>query len=74
MKAWEILPDDIPSPFNIFQCMRIDPDTGVMYDTLIRPRVEAYIDLRAEMDCLVAASACPESGRGQAIRIEIYQE
>ena len=23
---------------------------------------------------LVAASACPESGRGQAIRVEIYDE
>jgi uncharacterized protein YcgI (DUF1989 family) len=44
-----------------------------MYDTMIRPREEAYVDLRAEMDLLVAASACPESGRGQAIRVEIYE-
>jgi uncharacterized protein YcgI (DUF1989 family) len=74
VKPWNILPDDVPSPFNIFQCMRIDPDTGVMYDTLIRPKDEAHVDFRAEMDCLVAASACPESGRGQAIRVEIYDE
>jgi len=66
--------EDIPSPFNIFQCMRIDPDTGIMYDTMIRPKEEAHIDFRAEMDLLVAASACPESGRGQAIRVEIYDE
>ena len=72
VKPWNITPDDVPSPFNIFQCMRIDPDTGVMYDTMIRPQVEAHIDFRAEMDLLVAASACPESGRGQAIRVEIY--
>jgi len=72
VKPWNILPDDVPSPFNIFQCMRIDPDTGVMYDTMIRPKGEANVDFRAEMDCLVAASACPESGRGQAIRVEIY--
>jgi uncharacterized protein YcgI (DUF1989 family) len=72
VKDWKIAPDDIPSPFNIFQCMRIDPDTGVMYDTMIRPKDEAHVDFRAEMDCLVAASACPESGRGQAIRVEIY--
>ncbi len=25
LKQWKIAPDDIPSPFNIFQCMRIDP-------------------------------------------------
>ncbi len=74
VQPWNITPDDVPSPFNIFQCMRIDPDTGVMYDTMIRPKDEAHVDFRAEMDLLVAASACPESGRGQAIRVEIYDE
>jgi len=74
VKPWGILPDDVPSPFNIFQCMRIDPETGVMYDTLIRPKREAHVDFQAEMDLLVAASACPESGRGQAIRVEIYED
>ncbi|HEY1233523.1 MAG TPA: urea carboxylase-associated family protein [Candidatus Binatia bacterium] len=74
VKQWNIAPDDVPSPFNIFQCMRIDPETGVMYDTMVRPKDEAYVDFRAEMDLLVAASACPESGRGQAIRVEIYDQ
>jgi uncharacterized protein YcgI (DUF1989 family) len=74
VKPWGISPDDVPSPFNIFQSMRIDPDSGVMYDTMIRPKDEAHVDFRAEMDLLVAASACPESGRGQAIRVEIYDE
>ena len=72
LAPWKIAPDDVPSPFNIFQCMHIDPDTGIMYDTLTRPKDEAYVDFRAEMDLLVAASACPESGRGQTIRVEIY--
>ena len=74
LAPWKIAPDDVPSPFNIFQCMRIDPDSGVMYDTLTRPKDEAHVDFRAEMDLLVAASACPESGRGQAIRVEIYDK
>jgi uncharacterized protein len=74
LKPWNISADDVPSPFNIFQCMRIDPDTGIMYDTMIRPKEEAHVDFRAEMDCLVAVSACPESGRGQAIRVEIFDE
>jgi uncharacterized protein YcgI (DUF1989 family) len=74
LKPWNIAADDVPSPFNIFQCMRIDPLTGVMYDTTIRPKEEAHVDFRAEMDLLVAASACPESGRGQAIRVEIYDD
>jgi uncharacterized protein YcgI (DUF1989 family) len=72
VKHWGIAPDDVPSPFNIFQCMRIDPDTGAMYDTMIRPKDEARVVFRAEMDLLVAASACPESGRGEAIRLEIH--
>jgi uncharacterized protein YcgI (DUF1989 family) len=74
LRPWNISPDDVPSPFNIFQCMRIDPETGIMYDTMIRPKDEAYVDFHAEMDCLVAVSACPESGRGQAIRVEIFSE
>ena len=74
VKPWNISPDDIPSPFNIFQCMRIDPETGIMYDTMIRPKEEAHVDFRAEMDLLVAVSACPESGRGQGIRVEICDD
>ncbi len=74
LAPWGIAPDDVPSPFNIFQCMRIDPETGVMYDTMIRPKDEAHVTFRAEMDLLAAASACPESGRGQAIRVEIHEE
>ena len=70
---WDIAPVDIPSPFNIFQTMRFDPDTGAIFDTFVRPKEEARVDFRAEMDCLVAVSACPESGRGQAIRVEIFE-
>jgi uncharacterized protein YcgI (DUF1989 family) len=54
--------------------MRIDPETGIMYDTMVRPKEEACVTFRAEMDVLAAASACPESGRGQAIRVEIYAQ
>jgi uncharacterized protein YcgI (DUF1989 family) len=74
VKPWNIDPDDVPSPFNIFQCMRIDPETGIMYDTMIRPKDEAHVAFRAEMDCLVAVSACPESGRGREIRVEILDD
>ena len=69
---WDIAPVDIPSPFNIFQTMRFDPETGAIFDTFVRPKEEAHVDFRAEMDCLVAVSACPESGRGQSIRVEIF--
>ncbi len=44
-----------------------------MLDTFVRPKEGAYVDFRAEMDCLVAVSACPESGRGQEIKVEVYK-
>lgn len=72
LKGYDIPPEDIPSPFNIWQTMKIDPDTGTMLDTTIRPKTEAHVDFRAEMDCLVAVSACPQSGRGEAIRVEVF--
>ncbi len=70
---WGVAPVDIPSPFNIFQTMRIDPDSGALFDTFVRPAKEARVDFRAELDCLVALSACPESGRGQSVRVEIFE-
>ncbi|MCJ7574297.1 urea carboxylase-associated family protein [Candidatus Bathyarchaeota archaeon] len=72
LEPWNIPPEDIPSPFNIFQTMIIDPETGRMFDTFIRPKDKAHIDFRAELDCLVAVSACPESGRGQSINVIVY--
>ena len=74
LKPWNIPPEDIPSPFNIFQTMKIDPETGAMFDTMVRPEKEAHLDFRAEMDCLVGVSACPQSGRGEAVRVEIYDK
>ena len=73
LKGYGIADEDIPSPLNIWQTMKIDPETGAMLDTTIRPEKEAHIDFRAEMDCLVAVSACPQSGRGEAIRVEVSE-
>ena len=67
-----IAPEDIPSPFNIFQTMQIEPDTGLLLDTNIRPSEPTSVDMRADMDCLVAVSACPQSGRGEDATIEIF--
>lgn len=53
-------PDDIPSPFNLFQTMEIDGATGRLSHSRIRPRPGTWIGLRAEGDCLCAISACPD--------------
>ncbi|MFC2013941.1 DUF1989 domain-containing protein [Chloroflexota bacterium] len=74
LKPWNIAPEDIPSPFNIFQTMLIDGSTGQIEFTNIGPRPGTYIELRAEMNCLIAVSACPHANKGGRIKIEVYEE
>ena len=40
--------------------MKIDGITGKMEHTQIRPKPGTYVEFRAEMDLLVAFSACPD--------------
>lgn len=74
LRPWAIAPEDIPSPFNIFQETKIDGTTGRMelvYKQLAEP---AQIELRAEMDCLVGLSACPWLGRGLPIDVSVSRD
>jgi uncharacterized protein YcgI (DUF1989 family) len=72
LRPWKIAPEDIPSPFNLFQTMKIDGKTGRMEHTLIRPRPGTYVTLRAMMDCLVGLSACPDLlVGGQEVKVVI---
>lgn len=59
LKPWNIDKEDIPSPLNIFMKVAIDAVTGKMTYLPDRPRRGDYIDLKAEMDCLVAISNSP---------------
>ena len=72
LQGWGIADVDIPSPFNIFQTMEIESHTGRLLDSTLRPSRPTNVDLRAEMDCLVAISTCPQSGRGEPATVEIY--
>jgi hypothetical protein len=75
LKPWNIPPEDIPSPFNLFQTMEIDGKTGRMTYSKIKPKPGTYVDMRAEMDCLVAISACPEAGFARnPVRVMVYEE
>jgi len=75
LKPWDIPPEDIPSPFNIFMTLEIDGQSGAMKDTTIRPSRPAYVDLVAEMDCLIGISACPDMMvGGKDIDILIYED
>ena len=78
LKDWDIAPEDIPSPFNLYQTMRINGNTGKMefevFPVKPKPVPGTYVELRAEMNCLAAMSACPQSGYGEPIRVKIYSE
>lgn len=73
VKGYDILPEDIPSPFNVFQDMNIDGASGRMDMTNKQPDKPEHVDLRAEMDCLVAISACPWFGKGEPLHIVVYE-
>ncbi|RZU30974.1 DUF1989 domain-containing protein [Blastococcus saxobsidens] len=70
-----IAPEDIPSPLNIFQHMSIDAVSGHMTNSRLRPPDGdgAYVTFRAEMDCLVALSACPDlSIGGRDVMVSVF--
>jgi hypothetical protein len=74
LASYGIIPEDIPSPFNLNQHMKIDGLTGKMEHTQVRPRPGNYMDIRAEIDLLVALSACPDLPvGGKPVDVMIYE-
>lgn len=74
LEPYGIAPEDIPSPFNLYQTMKIDGETGRMEHTSIRPTPGTHVDMRAERDLLVAFSACPDMAvGGKPVTVEIYE-
>lgn len=74
LAPYGIIPEDIPSPFNLNQHMIIDGKTGRMEHTTVRPKPGSYVDLRAEMNLLVALSACPDMPvGGKPVDVMIYE-
>ena len=74
-KPWNISQWDIPSPINLFQNMRIDGETGRMwYDhkKLDEGEEDAVVEMRAEMDLLVAAANDVDGV--EPFHIQVYDE
>lgn len=79
LEKYNIKAIDIPSPINLLQNIEIDTNTGIMRWALDKVRPEpgkpASVVFRAEMNCLVALSVCPERGKGgraKPIKVQIY--
>ena len=72
-----LTPDDVPDVFNVFMNVDIEGDTYVTREPIVGK--DDYIDMRAEMDCLVAVSACPSdkaqtnAGRIKPLKVQIYE-
>lgn len=71
LKAWQIPPEDIPDPLNLFQTVEVDVKTGRMGIVPGRSKPGDFVTLRAEIDCLTALSACPSTGR--SLRVQVYE-
>jgi uncharacterized protein YcgI (DUF1989 family) len=73
LASYGIIPEDIPSPFNLNQHMIIDGTSGRMQHSQVRPKPGNYMDIRAEMDLLIALSACPDLPvGGQPVDVVIF--
>jgi uncharacterized protein YcgI (DUF1989 family) len=72
LQPYAIDPLDIPAPFNLFQHMLIDGQTGLMTRSKLRPKEPVPVGLLALIDCLVAVSACPDlAAGGRVIRVTV---
>ncbi len=77
LKGYDIAPEDIPSPFGLFQSMNIIGRDGKIvsaWSELVEPGRPFHIDLRAEINCLVVLSACPADGLSKEAKIEVFDE
>jgi uncharacterized protein YcgI (DUF1989 family) len=72
LEPWGIRPEGIPSPINLFQTMDYDLKTGEVNIIPSDSDPGDYVDLRAEMDCLVGISACPWTSK--PVKVEIFDE
>ena len=54
-----LAPPETPSPWNLFMNIPVAPDGSVSFEPPVSGPGD-YIVLRAEMDCVIAFSACPQ--------------
>jgi uncharacterized protein YcgI (DUF1989 family) len=74
LAPWRIAAHDVPMPLNLFQHTEIDTATGEIRPLSLRPSRPVSVDLRAEMDLVVALSACLDleaSASGHPVRVAV---
>jgi uncharacterized protein YcgI (DUF1989 family) len=72
--AFGLAPEDVHDPFNIFMKTGLDADGRLFYEDP-DARAGDYVELRAEIDCLLAISACPGNSSGPVhhrLGVQVY--
>lgn len=59
LAALGLTPPEVPSPLNLFMNIPIDEQGAIAFEAPIS-KPGSYVSLRAEMDLIVAFSACPQ--------------
>jgi uncharacterized protein YcgI (DUF1989 family) len=55
-----LTPPETPSPLNLFMNIPVAPDNSLSFEAPPAPVKGGYVVLRAEMDLVIAFSACPQ--------------
>lgn len=55
-----LVPPEVPSPLNLFMNIPWTPEGGLQFAAPPRPVPGGHVRLRAEMDLVIAFSACPQ--------------
>ncbi len=82
LQDYGIDPEYIPNPFDLFQNSKIVGPSGKLVaateETRPEPGQPVHIDMIAEMNCLVALSACPEfnieSCSEKVVNVQVFDE
>ena len=59
LREFGLVPPETPSPWNLFMNIPVESDGTVSFQPPVSKPGD-YVTLRAEMDCIVAFSACPQ--------------
>jgi uncharacterized protein YcgI (DUF1989 family) len=59
MQAIQIAPPEVPQPLNLWMNIPVDAQMQISWEPPVS-KAGDYVDLRAEMDCIVVMSACPQ--------------
>ena len=75
LRNWNVTPSEVPDPLNLFFHVAVD-EAGAMSASEPASTPESSIELKAEMDCIVAVSTCsvPFAGTGNSdYQVTIYE-